>query len=137
MSDFIIEICHPSLAGAFLILNRAEKEQVNIFATADIWFYAFNTQKAVGTIGISFIHTKIARIKGFFVVPELRHQCVGTMLLKEAMKELKERGKSEITTFATIRSRPLFEKMGFNVEREQSNGITFMRFKDKGNTHGK
>lgn len=111
-------------AVEFLKAGKATREQVSI-SPSITWLGAsiVGRKGIIGVVGIAGT-ARTARIKSFFVAPEFRRKGVGTALLKEAVERL---GDHAITCFATVRSRPLFEKLGFVVESEKKNGIVFMR----------
>lgn len=110
---------------ALRFLKGAEREQVSP-SPADEWIEAGSAEVPLllGVVGIS--HGKATeRIKCLFVREGYRRQGLGTALVAGALAKC-DRGKA-VTAFATARSRPIFEKAGFEAQWTNGNGITFMR----------
>ena len=104
----------------FLRSNNAEKKQVSINENGDHFGY-FQNERLIGVI--SKLSTKnTIRIKGFLVNDVFAGNGVGTELLKYLIDDSKD-----MTCFATVYSKKLFEKYGFEVENEKANNIVFMK----------
>ncbi|QBE49552.1 GNAT family N-acetyltransferase [Leucobacter triazinivorans] len=72
------------------------------------------------------------RIDMMFVSPEQQRRGVARELLAEAERRAGERGAEELYADVSITARPLFERYGFRVEREQRpvrHGIELVNFR--------
>lgn len=125
MSSYVREI-DEGLALFFLKGAKAEKEQVTI-TSSYIWLGFFKNEWLEGVVGINE-SSKKARIKSLYVLKKYRRAGIGTLLVMKAAECCEER---EVTAFATTRSRGIFEKLGFEAQWTNKNGITFLRKEKK------
>lgn len=118
-------------AVTFLKSNQANKEQV-AYGKADKWlgcyvrahWYSLSCKKLIGVVGLS-ITKNTYRIKGLYVQKPYRRRGMGLLLVNELMRKTKLDPK-RTTLYATVRSRKLFESVGFKAKHENKYKITFM-----------
>lgn len=109
----------------FLKKNHANKEQVELTG-ATIWSVAVEDNRVVGVSGVN-LGKYADRVKGFFVVNDMRKNGVGAALLQDALKQTRA---PRVTAFCTRNSENLFLKQGFIVTRKANKyGISFVEWR--------
>lgn len=108
----------------FLRKNQALRKQVSINQKGQHFGY-FCDEKMVGVISKNETKTTI-RIKGFMVNEEYTMNGIGTKLLAYLLNDEKD-----MTAFATVHSRRIFEKADFEIKSKCNKNIVFMKRKAK------
>lgn len=84
------------------------------------WFGFFNKETIQGIVSTQQIG-KWLRVKTLFVAKKNRGKGIGLKLVKHVSKE------KDCTAFAFNSSKRIFEQSGFKVEKQNKNGVWFMR----------
>lgn len=124
-----MHIAHVSNEQALYFLKRhkANKEQISI-TSCELWYAMVEDNPSItpiitGVLGIVFMRSSI-RIKCLFVSPIDRKRGIATQLLEKALEGRKDK---VFSAYATVRSKPLFEKYGFEVKSTRtSNNVSYM-----------
>ena len=105
------------------------KDQIDAWAPADYdqesWASRFNDRFAHvacdGTTIVGFGDmTRDGHLDRLFVSTDYQRQGIARLLVERLLENATSAGLSEITTEASITAQPLFDRMGFEVVREQS-----------------
>ncbi|WP_157794333.1 GNAT family N-acetyltransferase [Endozoicomonas ascidiicola] len=94
-------------------------------------FVVENAGIPVGFAGFEGANEENGRIASLFVHPEHGRKGIASMLLEHLMNQLKDTGKTLLTTAASELSKPLFEKFGFTVREIETtilSGIEISRY---------
>ena len=109
----------------FMYKNGAGEEQVDL-SESSFWCVAVVDNEVVGVSGVN-IGKYADRIKGFFVIKEMRNNGIGTALLQDAMKCTKA---GRVTAYCTRKSEGIFTRYGFKVTRQPHRcGISFTEWR--------
>ena len=109
----------------FLKKNHANKEQIELTG-ATIWSVAVEDNRVIGVAGAK-LGKYADRIKGFFIIEEMRRRGIGTALLQDAMQQTRA---PRVTAFCTRNSENLFLREGFVVARVANQyGISFVEWR--------
>jgi len=105
------------------------KEQIDAWAPADYdhesWASRFDDRFAHvacdGNTIVGFCDmTRTGHLDRLFVSADHQWQGIARLLVQRLLEDATPAGLSEITTEASITAKPFFERMGFEVVREQS-----------------
>jgi predicted GNAT family N-acyltransferase len=80
---------------------------------------AYLSERAVGTTRIRELDNRTAKIERLAVLPEARHQGIGTQLMKAALNNIVDRHYQIVVVHAQAYIKNIYQKLGF-IEVEEA-----------------
>ena len=118
--QILIKTIRYEEAKDFLKKQKANKEQISINGSCDLYYGAICFDILIGIVGTQKINKKI-RIKQFYVDKSHRYKGVGSLLIKKVIDN-----EEHYTCYATLNSFKIFLKYGFLIKSKNNYNITYM-----------
>lgn len=108
-------------------LSAMRKEHVDFTDNGNTSYLgAFVEDKIVGVVGWQMVGKRNLRYKTAFVLPQYRGKGIYKALFEAREQHCEAIFKEKITAFCTPLSLPMYLKSGFEVVRENKNGVKFV-----------